>query len=240
VHLQTRDQQAQTRLNAALSGPDYWDSAVTSTHARMLYDEIRLRPTKDGYMAMITGEGQQDIAHDVVVSTIFANQNLLPNHISGAKKVVTLGTGTDPRFGVPYRDSFYFLDLTLFYATYAQRMYKIKDGDRTILYFEKLNATFVDAATWQAYQAQIEGVSESVNRRWALHSVVPIDQVYGLFIVSPGQTHTSRVTFVSKLSFNEDAGWLINFASELPAVIRGGLKSGFLGCVAVARELSDG
>jgi hypothetical protein len=120
-------------------------------------------------------------------------------------------------------------------------MYKINNDERTILYFEKLDESFVDADTWASYQAKIKTVSDEVKLRWApLNSVVPLEVVYGLYIVSPGQTHSTRVTFVSKIGFAEDAGWLINFASELPAVIKSGLKSGFKGCVNVAAERAGG
>ena len=241
VQIQMKDKTAQAQLNAALSGPAYWATASNSTDSDALYDEIRLRPIGNGYMAMITGEGQQDYPHKTVASSLFRHLDQLPRHIEGAKRVVNLGAGIDPRFGVPYQDTFYFLDLNVFYTTYVQRMYEINNDDRTILYFEKLDESFVDADTWTSYQAKIKTVSDEVKLRWApLNSVVPLEVVYGLYIVSPGQTHTTRVTFVSKIGFAEDAGWLINFASELPAVIKSGLKSGFKGCVNVAAERAGG
>ena len=240
VSIQTRDPRAQDLLNQALSGSEYWEDAAKTVYPNKQYDEIRLKRLTDGYMAMITGEGDMDFIHDVVAETVFEHQDRLPEKIEGAKSITVLGRGTDPKNGLPYRDVYFFLDLSFFYATYAQRMYKLKDGDRTVLFFEKLTPEFVDAETWTTYQAKIQETDSRVDKRWApLDAVVPIVEIFGMFIVQPGETRSSRVTFVSKLRF-DDASWLAKWGSEIPFVIRGGLKSGFTGCVSIAKDLQRG
>ena len=45
----------------------------------------------------------------------------------------------------------------------------------------------------------------------------------------------SKVTFITKLSFGADAGWIAKMGSQMPSVIRSGLKSGYNACVAIAK-----
>ncbi len=236
TELRTRDQDANRILNMALADA-FWQSATKNNYTGQLYDEIRLRSYGGGFVSLVTGEGEQDYDHTVVADIVFRQQNEIPRHIEGAKDVVLLGEGVDPVNGAPYTDTFFYLDMTLFYATYTQRMYRLDSGDgRTILYFEQPDESFVDAGTWAQYQSTIQAASEAVERRWVGNSVIPITQIYGMFIVSPGENRRTRVTFINSLTFGEGTGMLAQMGSKMPPVIRAGLQSGFNACVAIARS----
>jgi hypothetical protein len=236
TELRTRDQAANRVLNMALAD-SFWQSATKNNYTGQLYDEIRLRSYGGGFVSLVTGEGEKDYRPEVVADIVFRQQNEIPRHIEGAKDVVLLGEGIDPVNGMPYTDTFFYLDMTLFYATYTQRMYRLEAGDgRTILYFEQLNESFVDAATWAKYQSRIEASSQAVEKRWVGNSVIPVTEIYGMFIVSPGESRQTRVTFINKLSFGEGTGMIAQMGSKMPPVIRAGLQSGFNACVAIARN----
>ena len=146
VQLQTRDASANRVLNNAIQ-PSFWSSASKNDYevGRYLYDSIWLRwvePANDrpGYVVLITGTGNENFNQDVVSDIIINKQDRIDNMVDGAESVVYLGGGTDPRNGLPYRDSFYFLDMGVFYATYAQRMYRLDAQDgRSFMFFEKLD-----------------------------------------------------------------------------------------------------
>ena len=236
VHLQTRNHEAEKVLNAALTDAAYWNGASKATYADKSWDEIRLKQLSTGYLAMISGEGGQDFDHDVVVDVVYSQQTKIPQHTDGAKAVTQLGTGTDPVNGMPYVDTFFYLDFEAFYGVYAQRMYRETENGRTVLWYEKLNESFVDPATWAQYQQKIEATKEKVDRRWVLGSVVEVGDIFGMFVVEPGHTKKSRVTFITKIVFGSDAGWIAKTGSQLPVVIKAGLKSGFRSCVELAQE----
>ena len=239
VTLSTRDPQANQVLNRVLQ-PSFWEGADRSDYTKYLYDGIWLKwyeasNDRAGYMTLITGEGDQSFKHDVVADIIIDKQDLIDDMVDGAEAVEVLGRGTDSRNGLSYVDAFYFLDMGAFYATYAQRMYRLEAGERTILFFEKLDASFMDAATWASYQRKIEAASNRVSRRSVLGSVVPVEQIFGMFIVSPGSERETRVTFIAKIAFSED-NWVANLGSKMPPVLRAGLASGFNACVQIAAE----
>ena len=236
VHLQTRNREAEKVLNAALTDAAYWNGASKSTYNDKSWDEVRLKQLSTGYLAMISGEGGQDFDHDVVVDVVYSQQTRIPQHTDGAKAVTQLGTGTDPVNGMPYVDTFFYLDFEAFYGVYSQRMYRETENGRTVLWYEKLNETFVDPATWAQYQQKIEATKEKVDRRWLLGSVVEVGDIFGMFVVEPGRTKKSRVTFITKIVFGADSGWIAKTGSQLPVVIKAGLKSGFRSCVELAQE----
>ena len=57
-----------------------------------------------------------------------------------------------------------------------------------------------------------------------------------MFVVEPGTTRKTRVRFISKLGFGDDAGWVAKMGSQMPSVLRSGLRSGFGACVAIAAQ----
>lgn len=239
VKLELRYPEAETMLNRMISEETFWSDAKTSDYNGRMYDEIRLKPVDDGYVPMVTGESDEDIPHEVVADIVFEKMTLLPKYMDGAVAVVNLGNGVDARTGTPYRDTYYLLDLSFFYVAYPQRMYRKTSGDQTFLYFEKVEPDFVDAATWSSYQKIMKDTVEGSDLRSLFGSVLEAEQIYGIFIVGPGSTQTSRVTFVSKLIFGSDAGWLARLGSKMPPVLRAGLQSGFNASVAIAKYERD-
>lgn len=236
ARLGTRDVVAGRLLTRALDDPSFWEGSAVKAFQGRLYDEVRLKELDEGFLAMVTGEGGRDFAPETVVRTVFESMERLPTVEDGAKAVVRLGRGTDAATGLPYVDSFYYLDFTLFYGTYAQRMYKVQDGERTILYFEKLSPELAGDA-WPAYQAHMEQVSQGVKRRVLFNAVNPVSEIFGMFVVSPGRAHRSRVSFTTRIRFGDDSGAIARMGSDMPVVIRSGLESGFESCVAIAGQL---
>jgi len=236
LDLKLRNAEGQQVLNGILDDTSYWSDAWTKTYSGKLYDEIRLKPLTSGYVPMISGEGDQDFDHDVVADVVYMQNTRLPKYMDGAKIVVDLGRGFDETVGAEYRDTFYVLDLTLFYATFPQRMYRRHDADsnRTVLWFEKLTPEMVPASTWTSYQGEMTKQVENMDTRWIGGSVIPVGDIYGMFVVEPGKTQESRVSFVSKLAFGDDAGWIAKMGSQMPGVLKAGLRSGFGASVAIA------
>ncbi|MCK6502676.1 hypothetical protein L6R53_04650 [Myxococcota bacterium] len=237
--LRTHDPEAGSLLSQALDSPTFWQGASVKTFDDRLYDEVRLKSLDEGYLAMVTGEGGRDFDAATVVRTVNDNMQRLPEVEDGAKAVVRLGEGTDGTTGLPFVDSFYYLDFTFFYGVYSQRMYKLVDGSRTILFFEKLTTEMAGAA-WPIYDKRIVEVMSGVKRRSVFGSVVPVSKIFGMFVVSPGATYRSRVTFTTKIHFGEGTGMLARMGSDMPPVIRAGLQSGFDSCVAIASKVADG
>lgn len=242
LKVKMRNQEGSQVLGKMLNDDAFWADAWKKSYDKKDYDEIRLKSADSGYIPMITGEADQDFDREVVTHIIFNRMSRLPAHMSGAKAVVQLGKGYDAEMGSDYSDTFWFLDLTVLYVVYPMRMYrKIDEETKTsYLWFEKLEPSFVDAATWSKYQAKIDATKEKVDLRWApFNSVNEVESLYGIFIVQPGKKHESRVTFVSKLAFGSDAGWLAKFGSQLPGVIKSGVRNGFVASVGIAREETE-
>ena len=237
VRITAHNPRANEILNKAL-GDAFWADAWSRGYQDRLYDLVRLKSLPDGYVPMIAGEGDEDIPHEVVSDIVYVQNTKLPKYMSGAKAVIDLGSGYDEAVGAPYRDSYYILDLTLFYGTYPQRMYRLYDeeNNRTILWFEKLDSSFTDASTWSGYQKKMSALDLSIDTRWAFNSFVPFGEVFGMFVVTPGTQRESRVTFVSKLAFGDEAGWVAKWGSQLPGVIKSGLKAGYNACVTIAKN----
>jgi hypothetical protein len=240
--LKLRNSEGQDVLNKILSDEAFWSQAWKQAYTDKIYDEIRLKDTPSGYVPMITGEGDQDFAHEVVADIVYLRNTDLPKYMSGAKAVVLLGSGYDSTVGAEYRDCFYILDLTAFYAYFPQRMYRKHDEAKnaTVMWFEKMDASFVDAGTWTAYKAKMDTALTNLDRRWPpFNSVIEVGDVYGMFVVEPGKVRKSRVSFVSKLTFGEGSGWIAQWGSQMPGVLKAGLKSGFAASVALAKHETE-
>lgn len=225
-------------LNQALDGQTLWSGASVDRYKGRLYDEIRLRSLDKGYITYISGEADRDFEPQVVADTVFKHQHRLPGVEDGAKAVVRLGSGADAATGRPYVDTWWMLDLTLFYGTYVQRMHQVDDGNgRIISYFEKLDLNSLSAATRASYQAKIDAASATIEKRWPpFDSVQEISEIYGMFVVEPGAVRTARVSFVARITFAEGAGVLARLGAEMPPVLKAGLQSGFISCVQIARQ----
>ncbi len=239
LNVRTRNAEAQEVLNKILADDSYWADAWKQTYDGELYDEMRLKSTDTGYVPMITGEGNEDFPHKVVADTVFFRNLDLPKYMSGAKVILPLATGYDKTIGAEYRDCFYILDLTVFYGFFPQRMYRKHDPvtNRTALWFEKLGPAFVDPGTWSVYQVKMTTALDNLERRWApFNALIEVTEVYGMFVVEPGRTHESRVSFVSKIVFGEGTGFVAKWGSQLPMVIKSGIKAGFDASVEIAKQ----
>lgn len=231
--------EAEQVTRSALENAAYWGDAEVKTYNNKNYDQIRLKPTDDGWVPMISGEGQMDFRHEVVAETVFFHQNRLEQLMSGAKAVRYLDRGYDNTIGAEYADAYFMLDLTVFYATFTQRMYKKTEGETTVLWFEQLRPEMVTPAKWASYAEKQKQIEDSLSLRWAFGSVLRLSDVYGMFVVQPGDNRSTRITFVSKMEFGEDAGFIAQVGSQMRSVIRAGLKSGFDACVQVATNLQN-
>jgi hypothetical protein len=239
VSVRTHGVEAQQVLSKILADDAYWADATRTAYDDELYDELRLKSTATGYVPMITGEGRENFPHRAVADTVYFRNLDLPKYMSGAKSIQVLGSGYDKTVGAEYRDCFYILDLTMFYGYFAQRMYRRTDPttNTSVLWFEKMDATFVDAATWTAYQQKMTHALENLERRWApFNALIEVTDVFGMFVVEPGKTFETRVSFVSKITFGEGTGFVAKWGSQIPSVIRAGIKSGFDASVAIARK----
>lgn len=236
VSLPMRDPAAAALTTEAVSVPAFWRAATLTDYDGQRYDQIRLRPLEAGYFTLITGEGQADHDHEVVVDTAFRYQERLPAIEKSAVDISILGQGLDPVSGLPYVDTLFFLDFTLFYGIYIQRSYRLDVGEQTFVFFETLREDFVEPDTWQRYQVRRQEAIADAELRWVLNRVVTVQEVFGTFIVEPGRTHTTRVSFLVRVRFGEDAGSLAQLATELPTVLRLGLQSGFTNCVRIAAQ----
>ena len=244
--LRLRDSDAQRILNEALTDEVWWKGASVERFSGKQYDEIRLRRlSHGGYLTYVSGEGAEDFAHEDVARTVWDHQDKLENHFDGVIVSTTLGTGRDPQTGTEYRDRFMLLDFGLFYARQVQRMYRypLPDG-RTLLAFECLTPAFTDAATWRRYLAIRDRAEQQARARGDLRSVfgsiVDIDILFGVFIVEPGQVHTTRISLVAEIGFTSDNSWLGSVGSKIPPVIKSGLRGGFDASVSVCRAVKAG
>jgi hypothetical protein len=240
--LEMHDSEAQVVLNKILGDEAYWSDAQKKTYEGELYDEIRLKSTDSGYVPMITGEGDQNFEHDVVADIVFQRSQELPRFLGGCKVALPLGQGTDPVTGTEYRDLFFLFDFQVFYGHFAQRMYRRHDPQKneTVLWFEKVDASFVDSSTWATYQQKMKEAQDKLERRWPpFNSLVEVDTVYGLYVVEPGRKNTSRVSFVSRLGFDSDAGFIARWGSQLRPVLRSAIAAGFEAQVAIAKEETE-
>jgi hypothetical protein len=241
VNIKMRTAEAMRLLNPALTKPNFWSGASVSRYDDQLYDEIRIKSLEAGYLTMITGEGDQDFTPDGVVKTVFDHQDKLPRHMDGAKALPRLRLGTDSFAGVPSNDRYFLADFGIFYGEFFQRSYKFELADgRKVVAFEKIKKDWVSAATWEKYQARRKATLDRVDMRSMFGSVVEITDSWGMFVVSPGTKHSSRVTLVAKIRFGEGTGMMAQLGSKMPPVLKAGLKSGFDASVAVAKGVTSG
>jgi hypothetical protein len=236
LDLKLRNAEGQEVLNKILDDDAFWADAWTKDYNDKQYDQIRLKQLPTGYVPMISGEGGQDFDHMVVADVVYYKNTLLPKYMEGAKIVIDMGKGFDDTVGAEYRDTFYVLDLTAFYGTFPQRMYRKHDEatNTSVMWFEKIEPNMVPAATWAEYQKKMTTAVDNMDKGWLFSSVVPVGEIYGMFVVEPGKARETRVSFVSKLTFGDDAGWVARFGSQLPGVLKAGLRGGFGASVAIA------
>ena len=226
----------------SLNDPNFWNGVEVERPTDQLYDEFKLKKLDSGYLTFVSGYGNQNYTREQVVQTVLYNQNYLPKHMAGAKNMVYFGEGMDPTFGVPYTDMVFFGDMDFFYCEYFQRMYRYDlPGEKTICVFERAEKTFVKPDRWTLYEETRKKAIADSDLRWPiLNDVVPVTDVFGMYIVEPGKEYQTRVTLTAKLRFGTGTGFLAQWGSEIPYLIRSGTLNGFNASVTVARLLKEG
>ena len=69
--------------------------------------------------------------------------------------------------------------------------------------------------------------------------ILDMRELYGMYVVSPGDKFQSRVTMIARLRFGGDS-WIANFGSKLPFVLRAGLGNGFRAHVDIVKQVIAG
>jgi hypothetical protein len=230
-------------LNDAIGSEAYWAGADVDRYAEgQLYDESRLKPMATSYLTMITGEGQEDFKAEEVIHTVLTHQHNLEEHMEGCAVSHHLGRGIEPKFGAAYTDIYILGDFTFFYGGYFQRLYRydLPDG-RTACAFENLKQDQLPQAQWEKYMKIKQERDAKAELRWPIfNDIVPIEEIYGVYLIEPGKTRTTRVTLISKVRFGEEAGWIAQIGTEMPFVLKEGLRNGFDSSVSIARSVKSG
>ncbi|MCB9742723.1 MAG: hypothetical protein H6741_20650 [Alphaproteobacteria bacterium] len=218
--IRLRDADDATLLASVVDGT--WSGTwQRHTYDDRLFQEVRLAEIEEGYLPMIRGEGGQDVPQAVIAEVIYRHFDQLPQQSSWVKHVENLGEGFDPVIGAPYVDTYFHLDSVFMYVAFTWRVYRGVDAQgRDVLWFEKLQPEAVDAATWRRYQGRVAVIQDQLAGRWVGNAVVEPEEVYGVFVVEPGERYESRVTFVANLTFASEDSWLAAYATKLPFVLR--------------------
>lgn len=228
----------------SLNKPDFWNGVEVERPTDQLYDEFKLKKLDEGYLTYVSGHGNQSYTREQVAQTVFYNQNFLPTHMSGAKKMTYFAEGVDPTFGVPYTDMVFLGDMDFFYCEYFQRMYRYNlENDVTICAFERATKAFTTPERWALYEKTRKESIAASDLRWPiLNDIVPVTDVYGMYIVGPDNVtnYQTRVTLTAKLRFGSGTGLLAQWGSEIPYLIRSGTLNGFNASVAIAKGMKDG
>ena len=242
VSFQLHNKTGEKVLLESLNNPNYWKGVDVERPSGQLYDEFKLKKLDSGYLTFVSGHGNQNYTREQVVQTVLYNQHHLPAHMAGAKNMTYFSEGVDPHFGVPYTDMVFFGDMDFFYCEYYQRMYRYDLGDgRTICAFERGTQTFVKPERWKVYEQKRKETIDASDLRWPiLNDVVPVTDVFGMYIIEPGKNYQTRVTLTAKLRFGSGTGLLAQWGSEVPYLIRSGTLNGFNASVSITSFLKDG
>ena len=109
----------------------------------------------------------------------------------------------------------------------------------TCLGFECLDKSHVSAELWNEFQKARKEELDKVELRWVFNDILPIVEIFGMYLVESGSHFKTRVTLTAKLKFGGDS-WLASAGTKIPFVLRLGMESGFEACVAIARGLKKG
>ena len=246
--IQLRDTSGESIINDALYKKDYWKDSNINKYNGQNYEEIRTKKMKKGYLCRVSGYGTDgNLPAKHVGDTVFWHQNKLPQHMDGAMTAVLLDSGKDPVVNSDFTDIYLLADFDFFYGEYYQRMYKFTDQKGRLLYpFELLKKEYVpDGSKWADFSSRrSDAIKEAkkLNRwrkRW-FNGILPITELFGIYVVEKITDKKSHVTMIAKLRFGEGTGFFAQVGSEIPFVLRSGLQNGFDGCVDIVKHLRDG
>jgi hypothetical protein len=229
-------------LNAALFDTKFWNGADVTTYKDRIYDMSRTKWIDDAYLTYISGQGGESFTHEQVVHTVLTHQVHLPEHMSGAVLSTFLKNGVDKRTGVAFTDLYFVGDFDFFYSDYFQRMYRfdLPDG-RTACAFECLKKEHVSDKDWKYYnEVRTKELARIKPKlRWMFGEILPMQEIFGMYLVEKGTDFKTRVSLIAKVKFGGDS-WIASFGTKIPYVLRMGMESGFDACVAVARNIKNG
>ena len=226
------DSRGSNLLTEALNDAHFWDGALVNRYQDLPYDEIRLKGKSNGYVAYITGTGNRHFVPDQVAEGIFKYQDLIPQFMPALKSARYIGRGVDARNGLEYTDIYFLADIKVFYMSVPLRTYKVEIGpNRYICAIELITEPMVPKEKWAVYQEIIGFEQEQATDRWSFLSIVPMDYVYGFYLMEPEKTFGTRVTMITQMKFASNVNLLADIGSELPFVLRQGMQAGFVGSV---------
>lgn len=238
-----RNKKGSDILNRALFEQGFWNDSTKTQYTGKNHDEIRLKSMDNGYLTYISGCGDSDLSIEHVAEGVFWHQKELPTHMAGAVACTLLGSGLDAQVQKNYTDTFLLGDFDFFYSTYFQRMYRfdLPDG-RVVLPFELIPSSFVSPDEWKRYvsrKKELIEATKSKRRGFLFGDVLDMAELYGMYVVSPGDVHKTRVTMIARLRFGGDS-WIADFGSKLPFVLRAGLANGFRAHVDIVKNVMTG
>ena len=237
ILLEFNDKRGTRLLNDSLNDPEFWDGSLVTKYTGLQYDEIRLKERKSGYVAYISGTGKQKFTPADVAEGIFKHQDLIPQFMPSLKSARYIGRGIDPRNGLEYTDIYFLVDIKIFFMSVPLRTYKIQIGsDRYVCAIELITEDMVSTEKWNVYQQIINLEKESLVDTWAFQTIVPMEYLYGFYLMEPEEVFGMRVTMVTKMKFEKNVNLLADIGSELPFVLRQGMQAGFIGSVHACQE----
>ena len=119
--------------------------------------------------------------------------------------------------------------------------FDLADG-RVVLPFEIIPSSFVSPEEWKRYQLKKKELIENTHdkrRGFLFGDILDMAELYGMYVVSPGDAYQSRVTMIARLRFGGDS-WIADFGSKLPFVLRAGLANGFRAHVDIVKNVVRG
>ena len=235
------DQQGADVLNLSLGDPAFWNGAEVELHQGRLYDEIRLKRLGEaGFLAYISGEGAQDFPAAAVAETVYQNQNLITDFMPALKTARYLGEGIDPVTKLEYTDIYFLVDVALFFISVPLRTTRIRIDDRSWMCpIELVTEQMTTPEQWKNYEF-IMSIEQDMNvRRWAFSAVVPFERLFGTYIMQPGNDFETRVSMITNMRFAANRSFFADLGSELPFVMKKGMRAGFDGSVHACRRLLE-
>ena len=186
IKFKMHDKKGQQVLLDSLNNPNYWNGVDVERPTDQLWDEFKLKKLDSGYLTFVSGHGNQNYTKEQVVQTVLYNQNHLPKHMAGAKKMTYFAEGVDPHFGVPFTDMVFLGDMDFSTANIFSECLDDIDETLTICAFERATKTLVKPERWTAYEKARKESIEGSDLRWPiLNDIVPVTDVFGMYIVGP-------------------------------------------------------
>ena len=232
VSLPFNDKRGEVLLRESFNDADYWKDISITRYKDHPYDEIRLKSQNEGYVTYISGTGSHSFTSELVAEGVYKHQDLIPTFMSALKISKYIGNGVDPKTGLEYTDIYFLADIKLFFMSVPLRTTRVYLGDgRYICTIELITEDMVTAEKWTEYQELIEEENKRVMTGWAFQAIVPMEYVYGYYLIEPEDSIGSRATMITQMKFKENVNILVDIGSNIPFVLRQGMSAGFIGSV---------